>query len=142
MIGDAARGMHVPQSKPPRRFHFHRGRFLAAFVLVAALLIATQAFYPFLADHIAVASLFLSLVLFAAVSAGRGLLTPSLKELAFYLFAIIAAGMMWPGAQLALSAYEDAGFVALAAFMMFVFTLAVALAVLAAYLLAGQDDET
>ncbi|MGE0007712.1 MAG: hypothetical protein AB7S92_19290 [Parvibaculaceae bacterium] len=126
----------------PRRLYLHVGRFLAAFVLVAALLVAAQAFHRFLADNIAVAGLFLSLMLIAALSAGRGLLTPSLKELAFYFFAIIAAGMMWPGAQLALSAYEEAGFVALAAFMIFVFALAVGLAVLSACLLAGDDGAT
>ena len=142
MIRDAARTIHVPPSKPQHRFHLHLGRFLAVFVFVAALLIAAQAFHQVLADHLALASLFLSLMLIMALSAGRGLLTPSLKELAFYFFAIIAAGMMWPGAQLALSAYEEAGFAALAAFMIFVFALAVALAVLSAYLLAGHDEDT
>jgi hypothetical protein len=53
----------------------------------------------------------------------------------------MAAGVIWPGANLAISTYKDAGFMALAAFMIFVFTLAVALAVLSAYLLAGHDDE-
>ena len=120
-----------------------RGRFLVTFLLVAALLIASHALFATQSDSITAAGLlFLPLVLFAALSAGRELLTPSLKELAFYFIAIVAAGMMWPGAQLALSAYEDTGFVALAAFMTFVFALAVALAVLAAYQLAGPDDET
>jgi hypothetical protein len=84
--------------------------------------------------------LFLPLVLIAALSVGRELLTPSLKELAFYTFAIFAAGVIWPGAHLAISSYKEAGFLALAAFMIFVFALAVALAVLSAYWLAGPDD--
>ena len=142
MIGNAAGEIHMSQSKPPCRPHLRHGHFLAAFVVVAALLFAAQAFHQFLTDNIAITSVFLSLMLIAALSAGRGLLSPSLKELAFYFIAIVAAGMMWPGAQLALSAYEDTGFVALAAFMTFVFALAVALAVLAAYQLAGPDDET
>lgn len=136
--------IHVPQPRPPHRFHLHRGRFLAAFVLVAVLLIAAHALFTFQTDSIAITGffLFLPLVLIAALSVGRGLLSPSLKELAFYLFAIIAAGVIWPGAHLAIATYKDAGFVALAAFMIFVFALAVALAVLSAYLLAGRDDET
>ena len=142
MIRNSASTINVSPSKPSYRFHLHRGRFLAGLVFVAALLIATQTFCQILADHLAIAGLFLSLLLGVALSAGRGLLSPSLKELAFYFLAIIAAGMMWPGAQLALSAYADTGFAALAAFMIFVFTLAIALAVLPAYLLAGSDGDT
>lgn len=140
MIRDATRDIHVSQSKPPRRFHFHRGLFLTAFVLVAALLIAAQALFKFQPDGVSgVGLLFLPLVLIAALGVGREFLTPSLKELAFYFFAITAAGVIWPGAHLAISAYKDAGFVALAAFMIFVFVLAVTLAVLSAYLLAGDE---
>jgi hypothetical protein len=143
MIGDTVMEIPVSPPKPPRRFQIHRGRFLAAFVLAAVLLIAAHALVTSRTDSITIAGLllFLPLMLIAALSVGRGLLTPSLKELAFYFFAIIAAGVIWPGANLAISTYKDAGFVALAAFMIFVFALAVALAVLSAYLLAGQDDE-
>lgn len=131
-------------SRPPRRVHLHRGRFLAAFVLTALLLVAAHALFAFRAGSMAIIGLllFLPLVLIAALSVGRGLLTPSLKELAFYFFAIMAASVIWPGAHLAIATYKDAGFVALAAFMIFVFVLAVALAVLSAYLLSGRDDET
>jgi hypothetical protein len=120
-----------------------RRRFLTGFLLVAALLIAAHALFAAGPDGItATGLLFLPLMLFAALSAGRELLTPSLKELAFYCFAMVAAGLIWPGANLALETYESSGFVAIAAFMAFVFALAVALAVLSADLLAGQDDET
>jgi len=137
-------GAQVSQSRSPRSFHLHRGRFLAAFVLVAILLVAAHVFFTLSADSMTIAGLLLSLplVLIAALSVGRGLLTPSLKELAFYFFAIMAAGVIWPGAHLAIATYKDTGFVALAAFMIFVFVLAVALALLPAYLLAGRDDET
>jgi hypothetical protein len=143
MSRDVTMEITVSQSRPPRRFPIHRGRFLAAFVLAAVLLIVAHALITSQTDSITVAGLFLSLplMLIAALGAGRGLLTPSLKELAFYFFAIMAAGVIWPGANLAISTYKDAGFMALAAFMIFVFTLAVALAVLSAYLLAGQDEE-
>jgi hypothetical protein len=143
MMRNAVGDLQVSQAKPPYGFSLHCGRFLVAFFLVAGLLIAAQAFQQFLIDNVAIISISLSLMLIGALSAGRGLLlTPSLRELAFYFFAIIAAGMMWPGAQFALSAYEETGFMALAAFMIFIFTLAVALALLSPYLLAGPDDET
>jgi len=131
-------------SRPPRRVHLHRGRFLAAFVLTALLLVAAHALFAFRAGSMAIIGLllFLPLVLIAALSVGRGLLTPSLKELAFYSFAMVAAGLIWPGANLAVATYESSGFVAIAAFMAFVFALAVALGVLSADLLAGHDDET
>ncbi|WP_162914350.1 hypothetical protein [Taklimakanibacter lacteus] len=120
-----------------------RRRFFASFLLVAALLIAAQALFATQPDSITAAGLlFLPLVLFAALSAGREFLTPSLKELAFYLFAMVAAGLIWPGANLAVAAYEASGFVAIAAFMAFVFALAVALGVLSADLLASHDGET
>jgi hypothetical protein len=115
-------------SKPPRRFTLHRACLLTVLVLVAALPL----------DNVFAVGLFsLSLMLIVA----RGLFAFSLKELAFCSFAIIAAGVIWPGAHLAISNYNDSGFVALAAFMAFVFVLAVTLAVLAAYLLANHDGE-
>lgn len=143
MIHNATMELQVSPSRPPRRSRLHRGRFLAAFVLVAVLLVAAQGFFALqtVATAILGLLLFLPLVLIAVLSVGRELLTPSLKELAFYSFAIIATGAIWPGAQLAISTYKDAGFVALAAFMVFVFSLAVALAVLSAYLLAGTDGD-
>jgi hypothetical protein len=120
-----------------------RGRFLATFLLVAALLIASHALFATQSDSITAAGLlFLPLVLFAALSAGRELLTPSLKELAFYGFAMVAAGLIWPGANLAVASYEASGFVAIAAFMAFVFALAVALGVLSADLRASHDGES
>ena len=134
----------APQSRPPSRFPLRRGRFLIPFVLVAVLLgvADTLTTYRFEAIVAAGSVLFLLLVLIVALSVGRGLLTPSLKELAFSFFAIVAAGVIWPGAHLAISTYKNAGFVALAAFMILVFALAVALAVLSAYLLDGADDQT
>ena len=140
MIRNAAMEMTSPQPRPPGRLPLRRGRFLAAFVFVAILLGVTDGLF---ASGIVIAGLlpFLPLVLIAACGVGRGLLTPSLKELAFYFFAIIAAGVIWPGAHLAISTYEDEGFLALAAFMIFVFALAVALAVLSAHLLADPDDQ-
>ncbi len=144
MIRNAVMQRPVPQSRPPRRFPLYRARFLVAFMLVAILTGLADAFVTYSLDSAVVTGLllFLPLVLIAALGAGRGLLTPSLKELAFYFSAIMAAGVVWPGAHLAISTYKDAGFVALAAFMVFVFTLAVALAVLSVYLLAGSDDQT
>jgi ABC-type transport system involved in cytochrome c biogenesis permease subunit len=143
MIRNAAMEIHVPRSRPPRRFQLHPGRFLAAFVLAAILLIAAHALVTLRIGSMTIGLLLiLSLVLIAALSAGRGLLTPSLKELAFYFFAIMATGAIWPGAHLAISTYKDAGFVALAAFMIFVFVVAVALAVLSAYLLAASEDDS
>jgi hypothetical protein len=144
MIRDTAMELAVPQSRPQHRLHLHRARFLTALGGVAVLLALADALLAYGLDGVVAAGmfLFLPLVLFAAWSVGRGLLTPSLKELAFYFFAIIAAGVIWPGAHLAISTYKDAGFLALAAFMIFVFALAVALAVLSAHLLADRDEET
>jgi hypothetical protein len=142
MIRNAAMEFPVPQSRPPRVSR-HRGRFLIPFVLVAAVLGVLDALVTYRGGGIiAAGSLFLLLVLIAALSVGRGLLTPSLKEFAFYFFAIVAAGAVWPGAHLAISTYKHAGYLALAAFMIIVFALAVALAVLSAYWLAGPDDQT
>ena len=144
MIRSAAMELPVPQSRPPRRSSRHRTRFLIPFVLGAILLGVTDALVTYRVEGIvaAVSVLFVLLVLVAALSVGRGLLTPSLKELAFYFFAIVAASVVWPGAHLAISTYKDAGYLALAAFMIIVFALAVALAVLSAYWLAGPDDQT
>jgi len=133
----------LSQPKTPRRLNFHRGRFLAAFVLVAALTASARLLFKFQPDSIVAAGfLLLPLVLLGALGAGRELLTLSLKELAFYSFAIVAAGLIWPGARLAVTTYEVSGFVALAAFMAFVFALAVALGILSARLLASHDGET
>jgi hypothetical protein len=134
----------VQPSRPPRRFPLHRVRFLLPLVLIAVLLGVPDTFVTYRFEGAVAAGLvlFLLLVLIAALSVGRRLLTPSLKELAFYFFAIVAAGVVWPGADLAISTYKDAGFLALAAFMIFVFALAVALAVLSAYWLADPDDQT
>jgi hypothetical protein len=141
MIGNAAMELPVPQSRP--RVSRYRERFLILFVLVAILLAVADALVTYRFDGIVAAGslLFLLLVLIAALSMGRGLLTPSLKEFAFYFFAIVAAGAVCPGAHLAISTYKHAGYLVLAAFMIIVFTLAVALAVLSAYWLAGPDDQ-
>ena len=134
----------APQSRPPSRFPLHRVRFLIPLVLVAVLLGVADTLTTYRFEGIVAAGsvLFLLLVLIVALSVGRGLLTPSLKELAFSFFAMVAAGVIWPGAHLAISTYKNAGFVAIAAFMILVFALAVALAVLSAYLLDGADDQT
>jgi hypothetical protein len=133
----------LPQRKTPLRLNFHRGRFLTAFVLVAALTAATRLLFKFQPDSIVAAGfLLLPLVLLGALGTGRELLTLSLKELAFYSFAIVAAGLIWPGARLAVTTYEASGFVALAVFMAFVFALAVALGILSAKLLSSHDGET
>lgn len=87
------------------------------------------------------AVLFLPLKLFGALSVGREFPTPSLKELAFYFSLLAAALLIWPSAHLAASAYEAAGFVTLAAFMGFVFALALFLGLLAVKLLAAHDGK-
>ena len=144
MIRAASMEFPVPAPRPPRRSSRRGGRFLIPFVFVAVLLGVPDALITYHFEGIAAAGslLFLLLVLITALSVGRGLLTPSLKELAFYFFTIVAAVVVWRGAHLAISTYKDAGFLALAAFMIFVFALAVALAVLSAYWLAGPDDQT
>jgi len=132
----------LSQPKPPLRSQLHRGRFLVAFVLVTAMMAAAHSLFKLPPDSIsAVSLLFLPLVLFGALGAERELLTPSLKELAFYSFAIVAAGLIWPGAYLAVSTYEVLGLMTLAALMAFVFVCAVALGVLSTRLLAGHDGE-
>ena len=132
----------LSQPKPSLRFHLLRGRFLVAFVLVAAMMAAAHSLFKLPPDSIsAVSFLFLPLMLFGALGAEREFLTPSLKELAFYSFAVVAAGLIWPGAYLAVSTYEVLGLMMLAAFMAFVFACAVALGVLSMRLLAGRDGE-
>ncbi|MGE0239368.1 MAG: hypothetical protein AB7F09_00460 [Parvibaculaceae bacterium] len=105
--------IRLSQQKP-LRLRFHRGRSL----------------------------LFLPLALFGALSAGRELLSPSLKELAFYSFAIVATMAIWPSARLAAIAYEATGVVTLFAFMGFIIAVAIALGVAAVKLLSGSDGET
>lgn len=135
--------IRLSQSRLPFRLPRHRGRFLVAFLLVAALMAAAHALFQLQPDSIsAVAFLFLPLVLFGALGVGRELLSPSLTELAFYCVAVIAAGLIWPGARLAVSTYQGTGLVTLAAFMVVVFVLAMALGVLAMRFLARHDGET
>lgn len=129
-------------SQPVLRLQLRRGRFLFAFVLVAAFMAVAHTLFSFQSDSIPAAGLlFLPLVLLGALSAGRELLTPSLKELAFYSSAIMAALLIWPTARLTVSAYEASGFVMLAAFMGGIFALAVALGMLAVKLLSRNDGE-
>jgi hypothetical protein len=135
--------IRLSQHGPLARLHLGRGRSLITLGLIAALLAAAHRLFPLQADGIsAVALLILPLVLLAALGAGRELLAPSLTELAFYSFAIVAAMAIWPSASLAATAYEAAGFVTLLAFMAFVFAVAIALGMLAVKLLASRDDET
>jgi hypothetical protein len=135
--------IHLSHSRLPFRLPFHRGRFFVAFLLVAALMAAAHTLFQLQPDSIsAVAFLSLPLVLIAALGMGRELFSRSLTELAFYSFAVAAAGLIWPGARLAVSTYEAAGLVTLAAFMVIVFAVAVALGVVAMKLLAGRDGET
>lgn len=82
----------------------------------------------------------LALMLLGVVGARREFQTPSLKELAFFSIAIIAALLIRPGAHLAVSAYEATGFVTLVAFMAFVLALAIALGMLAGRLFTTGED--
>lgn len=84
----------------------------------------------------------LALMLLGVVGARREFQMPSLTELAFFSIAIIAAVLIRPGAHLAVSAYEAAGFVTLAVFMAFVLVLAIALGRLAERLFAAGEDGT
>ena len=103
---------------------------------------AAHTLVPLQPDSIsAVALLFLPLVLFAALGAGRELFSPSLTELAFYSFAIVAAGDMAQRTSRRSPTRPPASRDALA-FMGFVFALAIALGVVAMKLLAGRDSET
>ncbi len=134
--------IHLSMSNMPFHFPHRHRRLLIACTAVAAPAAAAQALFKLQPDSISAASiLFLTLMLLGALGAGREFLTPSLKELAFYFFAIVAAALIWPAAHLAVSAYEAAGFVTLALFMAFVFALAVALGVLSVKLLASHDGE-
>ena len=82
----------------------------------------------------------LALLLLGVLGARREFQSPSLKELAFYSIAIIAAVLIRPGAHLAVSSYEAAGFVTLAAFMVFVLALAITLGLLSERLFAARED--
>lgn len=83
----------------------------------------------------------LALMLLGAVGARREFQTPSLTELAFYSIAILAAVLIRPGADLAVSAYEAVGFVTLAAFMALVLVLAITLGMLSERLFAAPEDD-
>jgi len=134
--------IRLSQSRPPFRLPFHGSRFLVAFLLVAFMMATASALFQLQPDAIsAVSFLSLPVVLFGALGMGREFLTPSLKELAFYSFAVVAAGLIWPGARLAVSTYQAAGVATLAAFMAIVFALAVALGVLTMKLLASNDGQ-
>jgi hypothetical protein len=134
--------IRLSQSRPPFRLAFHGGRFLVAFLFVAAMMATANALFQLQPDAIsAVTFLSLPVVLFGALGMGREFSTPSLKELAFYSFAVLAAGLIWPGARLAVSTYEASGVATLAVFMVIVFALAVALGVLNMKLLASHDGE-
>jgi hypothetical protein len=81
-------------------------------------------------------------MLLGVVGARREFQKPSLTELAFFSIATIAALLIRPGAHLAVSAYEAAGFVTLATFMAFVLALAIALGGLVERLFAAGEDHT
>lgn len=125
----------LPQPRPALRFALRRAYVLAALALglagVATMIVSLPS---------GGAALLLSLMLLGALGARREFRTPSLKELAFYSIAIIAALLIWPGAHLAVSTYQSTGFVTLAVFMAFVLGLAITLGVLAEKLLAAGDD--
>jgi hypothetical protein len=136
--------MQIRLSQQKHRFPLGRRRSLLTLVAIAALLVAAHTLAPLQPNNISAAFLlFLPLVLFAALGAGREFLTPSLRELAFYFFAMVAAMAIWPSAHLAAFAYEATGFfVPLLVFMGFVFALAIALGVVAVKLLSDRDSET
>lgn len=132
--------IRLSQHKPLARLRLNRGRSLLTLGLIAALLLAAHTLFSLQPNSVLAAALFfLPLVLFAALGAGRELSTPSLTELAFYSFAIVAVMAIWPSARLAVAAYEASGFVTLLAFMGFVFALAIALGFVAVKLLAGDE---
>lgn len=135
--------IRLSQHRGPLRLQVSRRRSLLTLGAIATLLAAACTLFPLQPDSLsAVALLFLPLVLFGALGAGRELLSPSLTELAFYSFAIVAVMAIWPSARLAATAYDATGLVTLFAFMSFVIALAIALGVLAVKLLAGDDGET
>jgi hypothetical protein len=117
----------------PLRLCLRRAQFLPALGLAA--IVTTIVSLP----SGSLAFLF-ALMLLGALGARREFQTPSLKELAFFSMAIIAAALIRPGAHLAASAYEAAGFVTLAVFMAFVLALAIALGMLAGRLLTTGED--
>jgi|GEM_PF-4174492 len=134
--------IRLSQHRGPLRLKASRGRSLLTLGVIATLLAAACTLFPLQLDNLSAAVLlFLPLVLFGALGAGRELLSPSLTELAFYSFAIVAVMAIWPSARLAATTYEATGFVTLFAFMSFVFALAIALGVLAVKFLAGDDGE-
>ncbi|MGE0007100.1 MAG: hypothetical protein AB7S92_16110 [Parvibaculaceae bacterium] len=120
-----------------------RRRPLPTVALICALLAVAHELIALQPDGISAAVLlFLPLVLFAALGAGRELSMPSLTELAFCSFTIVAVMAIWPSARLAAIAYEAAGIVTLVVFMGFVFALAVSLGAVVVKLLSGTDGET
>ncbi|WP_119269872.1 hypothetical protein [Taklimakanibacter deserti] len=134
--------IRLSQHRGSLRLRVSRGRSLLALGALATLLAAACTLFLLQPDSLlAAVLLFLPLALFGALGAGRELLSPSLTELAFYCFAIVAVMAIWPSARLAATTYEATGFVTLFVFMSFVFALAIALGVLAVKLLAGDDGE-
>lgn len=130
--------LRLPQSRPALRFAMRHLHFLAALVLAAGLGILLTRLLALPAGS---ALLFLPLMLLGALGVRREFQTPSLTELAFYSSAFVAALLIWPGAHLAVAAYEVTGFVTLAAFMAFVLALAIVLGVLAEKLFAADEDD-
>jgi hypothetical protein len=132
--------IRLSQHRPFLRLRLCRRRSLLTLAVIVILLAAAHTLSPLQPNGIwAALLLFLPLMLFAALGAGRELFTPSLTELAFCSFAIVAAMAIWPSARLAVIAYEATGFVTLLAFMGFVFALAIALGIVAVKLLAGDE---
>lgn len=121
--------------RPALRFALRRAYVLAALPIGLAVIATMIVSLPSGGT-----AFLLSLMLLRALGARREFRTPSLKELAFYSIAIIAPLLIWPGARLAVSTYQAAGFVTLAVFMAFVLALAITLGVLAEKLLAAGDD--
>ncbi len=119
----------------PLSFSLRRAQFLPALGLAA--IVTTIVSLP--SGSLA---FLLALMLLGVVGARREFQKPSLTELAFFSIAIVAALLVRPGAHLAVSAYEAAGFVTLAAFMAFVLALAIALGRLVERLFAAGEDHT
>jgi hypothetical protein len=128
-----------PQKYPSSRPTFGGGRFVFASALLSVLILSVEMLLHLLPDTSFANFLLLGLVLFGAFGVGRELLTPSLKELAFYSAIIVAAVLIWPAAHLVTSAYQTSGFVSLVAFMVLVSAMALVLGVLSANLLAEHD---
>jgi hypothetical protein len=119
----------------PLSFSLRRAQFLPALGLAA--IVTTIVSLP--SGSLA---FLLALMLLGVVGARREFQKPSLTELAFFSIAIAAALLVRPGAHLAVSAYEAAGFVTLVAFMAFVLALAIALGRLVERLFAAGEDRT